>query len=82
MNTPPKCPKGADPYTSCSLMFRHEDEFILATVDLFAQEAVRVGRDEVRLSQIIDEYTGIITAYMNGRIHALLFDKGKANDAE
>ena len=77
MTIPPKCPKGADPYTSCPFMFRHEDEFILATVGLLAQEAARVGNDDVRLSQIVDEYTSIITAYMNGRIHALLFDKEK-----
>lgn len=73
---PPKCPKGADPYTSCPLMFRHEDEFILATMSLFAQEVIRVSGDEMRIDQITDEYTSIITAYQNGRIHALLFDRG------
>jgi len=76
-NIPPKCPKGADPYTGCPLMFRHEDEALLSMVSLCVQEAIRVQGDEVRLTQIIDEYTSIISAYMNGRIHGILFDRGK-----
>jgi len=74
---PAKCPKGANPYIYCPLMFVHEDDFIAAKIELLAQEAIRVQGDSVRLGQIIDRYSCEITAYMNGRIHGILFDKGK-----
>lgn len=77
MNKPAKCPEGANPYIYCPLMFVHQDDFIAAKVEILTQEAIRVQGDSVRLGQIIDRYSCEITAYMNGRIHGILFDKGK-----
>lgn len=76
---PALCPKSANPYTYCPLVFVHEDDFILSMVQALAGEIMRVNGVKswasggaTESSRLIDHYCREITAYMNGRIHELV----------
>ena len=73
---PALCPKSANPYTYCPLVFVHEDDMILSYASSLAVEIKRINGHDMRLSgddaKAIDRYTCEITAYMNGRIHELV----------
>lgn len=76
---PALCPKSANPYTYCPLVFKHADEMINSYCTALALEIKRVhglGNTQVdgEDARLIDRYCGEITAYMNGRIHQILND--------
>lgn len=88
--SPELCAKSYNPYTYCPLVFKHEDDFILSKIGMFAQEIKRVNnlKNWQSLSGeeagLFDRYCGEITAYMNGRIHELvkrLKEKGEIYEA-
>lgn len=73
---PALCPKSANPYTYCPLVFMNEDEMIMSYLDGFAQDIKRLNNLPMTLSgdeaEKFDRWCGTITAYMNGRIHELV----------
>jgi len=73
---PELCPKSANPYTYCPLVFKHADDMILSYCESLAMEIRRINGHNPQTSgddaKAIDRYGGQITAYMNGRIHELV----------
>jgi hypothetical protein len=70
---PAKCPKSASPYNHCPFVFRHEDEMILSYISSLAEDLKRVSGNQGEEAKIIDRYACQITAYLNGRMHQVVF---------
>ena len=75
-DNPALCAKSYNPYDYCPLVFRHEDDFILAMLSTTMQDIKRLaGLDGTYLSGeeavMLDSRCKELTAYMNGRIHEL-----------
>jgi len=80
-HTPTQCPKSASPYNHCPFVFKHEDDMILSYVSTLTEE-IRLANGiirgvSLRESHLIDRYACEITAYLNGRIHQIVFNDPK-----
>jgi len=78
-HTPAQCPKSASPYNHCPFVFKHEDDMILSYVSSLACEIKRINglgnTINANDARMIDRYACEITAYLNGRIHQIVFNK-------
>lgn len=75
---PALCPKSANPYTYCPLVFVSQDDMIMRMIVAFSHEVKRVNHIESwdiergEDARLIDAMCREVTAYMNGRIHELV----------